>query len=66
MSIDLFAGRSLDAKRALYQAIIANLEKCRIPADHVLILLREAIPENWGVRGDLPPSEVNLGFKINV
>jgi len=66
VNIDLFAGRSLEAKRALYQAIIANLETCGIPADHVLILLREAIPENWGVRGGLPASEVDLGFKINV
>lgn len=66
VEIDLFSGRSLAAKKALYQAIVRNLGKFGIPAQDVKILLRESAPENWGIRGGLPASEVSLGFKIDV
>lgn len=64
--VDLFAGRSLEAKKNLYQAIVRNLEQCGIPGDHVKMLLRESDAENWGVRGGVPASEVELGFKVDV
>ena len=51
ISIDAFAGRSLDAKRNLYMAIVKNLEPFGIPKNHVKILLREIPRENWGIRG---------------
>jgi phenylpyruvate tautomerase PptA (4-oxalocrotonate tautomerase family) len=66
VSIDCFSGRSLDAKRALYRAIVRNLAAVEIPDDHVLILLREAQAENWGVRGGRAASDVDLGFKVDV
>jgi phenylpyruvate tautomerase PptA (4-oxalocrotonate tautomerase family) len=66
ISIDLFAGRSLNAKRNLYRGIVDNLAPFGIPADHVKILLREITPDNWGIRGGFPASEVELGFDINV
>lgn len=66
IDIDLFLGRSLDAKRALYQALVRNLGKLGIPSDHIAVLLRESGAENWGIRGGVPASEVNLGFKVNV
>jgi phenylpyruvate tautomerase PptA (4-oxalocrotonate tautomerase family) len=66
IDIDLFAGRSLSAKKALYQAIVRNLGKFDIPADHIKVLLRESQAENWGIRGGLPASEVDLGFSVNV
>ncbi len=65
ISIDLFAGRSLQAKKQLYTAIVRNLAAFDIPADHVKILLREIAPENWGIRG-VPASEIDLGFEIKV
>jgi phenylpyruvate tautomerase PptA (4-oxalocrotonate tautomerase family) len=65
ISIDLFAGRSLAAKRALYAAIVSNLAAFDIPADHVKVLLREVPTENWGLRGK-PASEIELGFEIKV
>src|SRR4051812_29025268 len=37
ISIDCFAGRSLDAKRNLYRAIVNNLEAFGIPGNHVKI-----------------------------
>jgi phenylpyruvate tautomerase PptA (4-oxalocrotonate tautomerase family) len=66
VDIDLFSGRSLEAKRDLYRAIVHNLGRAGIPADHVKVLLRESAAENWGVRGGVPASEVDLGFKVDV
>jgi phenylpyruvate tautomerase PptA (4-oxalocrotonate tautomerase family) len=66
ISVDLFEGRSMDAKRQLYRALVANLGRLGIPAEDVKVLLREIPPQNWGVRGGQPASEVELGFKIDV
>lgn len=66
ISIDAFAGRSLDAKRRLYRAIVTKLEPLDIPKDHVKILLREITPENWGIRGGQAGCDVELGFSIEV
>ena len=66
VDIDLFSGRSLEAKRALYQALVRNLGKLGIPADHVKVLLRESATENWGIWGGVPASEADLGFKVDV
>jgi len=66
ISIDAFAGRSLDAKRKLYRMIVKNLEPFGIPNDHVKILIREITKENWGIRGGQAGCDVELGFKIEV
>ncbi|MBK7542146.1 MAG: tautomerase family protein [Candidatus Competibacter sp.] len=66
ISIDAFAGRSLDAKRNLYKAIVNNLEPLGIPKNHVKILLREISKENWGIRGGQAGCDVELGFRIEV
>ena len=66
ISIDAFAGRSLDAKRNLYKAIVNNLEVIGIPKSHVKILLREIARENWGIRGGQAGCDVELGFRIEV
>ena len=66
VSIDAFAGRSLNAKRMLYKAIVNNLAVLGIPADHVKIVLREVPKENWGIRGGQAACDVELGFKIDV
>lgn len=66
ISIDAFAGRSVDAKRNLYKAIVKNLEPFGIPSNHVKILLREIEKENWGIRGGQAGCDVELGFKVEV
>lgn len=66
ISIDAFAGRSLEAKRALYRGIVEALQPLGIPRDHVKILLRELPRENWGIRGGQAGCDVDLGFKIDV
>ena len=66
ISIDAFAGRSLDAKRSLYKAIVTKLERLGIPKDHVKVVLRDIPKENWGIRGGQAGSDVQLSFKIEV
>ena len=66
VSIDAFPGRSLDAKRALYRTIVANLGRLGVPADHVKIMLREIPREDWGIRGGQAGCDVELGFKLDV
>lgn len=66
VEITLYAGRSLDAKRALYQGIVKRFEALGIPASDVLMVLNEVPLDIWGVRSGQPASEVDLGFKVNV
>jgi phenylpyruvate tautomerase PptA (4-oxalocrotonate tautomerase family) len=66
ITIDAFAGRSTDAKRALYREIVESLEPLGIPRDHVSILVRDAPRENWGIRGGQAACDVDLGFDVNV
>lgn len=66
VSIDAFAGRSIDAKRALYQQIVDSLEPLGIPRDHISIVLRDIPLTNWGIRGGAAACDVDLGFDVNV
>lgn len=66
VSIDCFAGRSIDAKRALYTAIVTNLKPFGIPPDHVTILVRDLPTTNWGIRAGQAASDLTLGFDVNV
>ena len=66
ISIDAFAGRSLDAKRHLYRKIVKNLHELGVPNDHVKILIREIPKENWGIRGGQAGCDVELSFRIDV
>jgi phenylpyruvate tautomerase PptA (4-oxalocrotonate tautomerase family) len=67
VALDVFAGRSVDAKRALYKDVVDRLQTALgIARTDVLICLREIALENWGVRGGLPASDVDLGFQIRV
>jgi len=66
VEITLFQGRSMDAKRNLYQVVVRNLVSLGIAPEDVFIVLIESPPENWGIRGGVPASEVDLGFKIDV
>lgn len=66
VTIDAFVGRSLDAKRQLYRAVVDNLAPLGIPPDHVMILIRESPTENWGIRGGFAACDVDLGFKVEI
>ncbi|WP_338832158.1 tautomerase family protein [Bradyrhizobium sp. 27S5] len=66
IEIFLFSGRSLEAKKALYSAVVANLSALGVPANEIKTVLIEVPPDNWGLRGGLPASEIDLGFKVDV
>jgi phenylpyruvate tautomerase PptA (4-oxalocrotonate tautomerase family) len=67
VEIIAFQGRSFEAKKKLYSAIIRNLGSSPgITGDDILIILHEPPKENWGIHGGKPASEVDVGFKIDV
>ncbi|MBT9465819.1 tautomerase family protein [Hydrogenophaga sp.] len=65
VEFQIFPGRSLDAKRNLYQGIVSRFGELGIQPSDIIIVLHEPSLENWGIRG-LPASEVDLGFNLNV
>ena len=66
IEMDVFPGRSIEAKTELYQRVIHNLDQHDIQASDILIVLNEPQLDNWGVRGGVPASSIDLGFKIDV
>jgi phenylpyruvate tautomerase PptA (4-oxalocrotonate tautomerase family) len=66
IEMDVFLGRSIEAKRKLYQTIVQNLQRLKFQASDVLIVLNEPQLDNWSVRGGVPASEIDLGFRIDV
>lgn len=66
IEITLFSGRSMNAKRALYRAIVDRLAALGVPGNEIKITLIEVPLENWGLRGGIPASELDLGIKIDV
>ncbi|KKB09710.1 tautomerase family protein [Devosia chinhatensis] len=65
IEISLFTGRSLDAKRRLYAALVAAVEPFGLAAHDLKVILHEVPRENWGLRGK-PGSEIELGFTVEV
>lgn len=66
ITVDCFVGRSKEAKALLYKTIVENLAPFGIPADHIEIIVREMERVNFGIRGGIPASDVELGFKVDV
>jgi phenylpyruvate tautomerase PptA (4-oxalocrotonate tautomerase family) len=62
----LFPGRTLDAKRQLYKSIVRRFGALGIAPSDIFIVVYEPPLDNWGIRGGLPASEVDLGFDLNV
>jgi 4-oxalocrotonate tautomerase family enzyme len=66
IEILMFPGRSLEAKRRIYELITKKLKSALgIDETDVSIILIEPPMENWGVLGR-PASEIDVGFKIDV
>jgi phenylpyruvate tautomerase PptA (4-oxalocrotonate tautomerase family) len=62
----MFTGRSREAKRALYRAIIERLKPFDVPPEDVKIVLVEVPPESVGLRGGKAACDVDLGYVIGV
>lgn len=65
VQITLITGRSLEAKRRLFAAIVEEMKAFGVRARDVRVVLVESAAENWGVAGR-PASEIDLGFRIDV
>jgi phenylpyruvate tautomerase PptA (4-oxalocrotonate tautomerase family) len=65
IEFQIFPGRSLAAKRQLYEGVVARLEPLGIAAKDITIVLHEPPLDNWGLAGR-PASEVDLGFNLKV
>jgi phenylpyruvate tautomerase PptA (4-oxalocrotonate tautomerase family) len=67
IEISMFAGRTKETKKKLFQTIVERLEvNCSIEKEKILILLNEQPLENWGVRGGISADEMDLGSKVNI
>jgi phenylpyruvate tautomerase PptA (4-oxalocrotonate tautomerase family) len=67
VELSVFPGRSPEAKRRLYEAIVRNLERgARVDPAKVLVVLHEPPLENWGIRGGKAATDVQLGFELDV
>ena len=67
VEVALYSGRSMDAKRALYRAIVQNLEKVGVPEGDIKTILIEFPLEDCAPRGALAASDTkDLGYKVAV
>ncbi|MBI5720361.1 MAG: tautomerase family protein [Burkholderiales bacterium] len=66
ISIYVLPGRSIDAKRRLFRLLVEGLAQFGVPAPCVLIRLHELPAANFGVRGGVPLSDVELGYPVDV
>ncbi len=48
------------------EQVQAIIEAVGIARSEVFIVLTEPARENWGIRGGVPASEMNLGFRPDV
>jgi phenylpyruvate tautomerase PptA (4-oxalocrotonate tautomerase family) len=65
IEISMIAGRSLDAKRRLYAALVRELAAFGLAEHDVKVLIHEPPLENWGIRGK-PLADTGVSFKIDV
>ena len=66
IEITLFVGRSIDAKRALYRAMVRHLEPFGVPAYDIKIVLKEVPLENVGMRGGQAACDIEISYDIQV
>lgn len=66
IEITAFPGRSTEAKRALYAAIVRNVGEVGVPLEDVMIVLHDTPMENWGIRGGRSADEVDLGYQLDI
>jgi phenylpyruvate tautomerase PptA (4-oxalocrotonate tautomerase family) len=66
VTIVAFAGRSVDAKRALYRTIADRFEALGIARLDVFIVLEEVPVENWGLRGGVAGCDLDFGYDLRV
>lgn len=66
VEITMFAGRSMETKRRLYDAVVRRLDDVGVPPQDVLIVLHEPPLHNWAVDGGTPADEADIGFDVEI
>ncbi len=65
LEIDMFSGRSVEAKARLYAALTSELAVFGLAESDLKIIIHDVPPHNWGLRGK-PADIANIGFKVDV
>ncbi|MFM7427032.1 MAG: tautomerase family protein [Elainella sp.] len=66
IELSLFAGRSVEAKKALIRLLFHNIQQdCGIQPRDIEITIFETPQQNWGIRGQ-PGDELALSYQVNV
>jgi phenylpyruvate tautomerase PptA (4-oxalocrotonate tautomerase family) len=66
IEITAFPGRSAEAKRKLYRALVQRLGEIAIDPMDVSVVILEPELESWGVRGGRSAADVDVGFSLDV
>lgn len=66
IEIKLFAGRSLEVKKRLYQSIFNVFRNHNLEIEGMMIALHEISMENWGMCGGIAGSELSFDYKVNL
>ncbi len=66
VEITAFPGRSVDAKRALYQAMARRFAAAGVPPADQFVVIVEPPLENWSPRNGVSSADVKPGFKLDV
>jgi phenylpyruvate tautomerase PptA (4-oxalocrotonate tautomerase family) len=66
IEITAFPGRSAEAKRDLFRALVQRLSEIGIEPMDVSVVILEPTLESWGIRGGHSAADVDLGFPLDV
>lgn len=66
IEITILPGRTFEAKKKLYNLIFKQLKQIGYQDNDAVVVLSEPELNNWGVRGGIPASEIDLGFNLKV
>jgi phenylpyruvate tautomerase PptA (4-oxalocrotonate tautomerase family) len=66
VEITAFPGRSVEAKRGLYQALARRCAAAGVPPQDLFVVLIEPPLENWSPRDGVSSADRRPGFKLEV
>ena len=66
VTIDAFAGRSVEAKRALYQDLVSRLAPMGVPPNDLVVVVHDVPLESWGIWGGKAACDIDIGFQVKV
>jgi len=66
VEITAFPGRSVAAKRALYQSMARRFEAAGVAPGDMFVVITEPPFENWSPRNGVSSADVKPGFKLDV